>query len=72
MVCKLRLSLNMLPKMLYELLPYIYLSVGVGGVSVSSALIIVGSVILMSTGVLVLFMRYSYRQSIKRSRKIQY
>ena len=57
----------MLPKMLYELLPYIYLTVGVGGgVSINSAIVIVASVLFLMTGVVVIFMRYQYRQSIRR------
>ena len=57
----------MLPKMLYELLPYIYLSVGVGGgVSINSAIVIVASVLFLTAGIVVIYMRYQYRQSIRR------
>ena len=59
----------MLPKMLYELLPYIYLSLGLGGgVSIDSAIIFIASVLLTITGVIVLFMRFTYRQSIRKNR----
>ncbi len=56
----------MLPKMLYELLPYIYLSVGAGGFVINSAIIFVASISLMMTGALVLIMRFSYRRGIKQ------
>jgi len=61
----------MLPKFLYELLPYMYLSVGVGsGVTINSAIIFIASVLLMLTGILVLCMRVSYRRKIKRYRDV--
>jgi len=61
----------MLPKILYELLPYMYLSVGVGsGVTINSAIIFIASVLLMVTGILVLCMRISYRRDIKRYRDV--
>jgi len=56
----------MLPKMLYELLPYIYLSAGAGGFVINSAIIFVASISLMMTGALVLVMRFSYRRAIKQ------
>ncbi len=56
----------MLPKMFYELLPYLYLSVGAGGFIINSAIVFVASISLMMTGALVLIMRFSYRRSIKQ------
>lgn len=59
----------MLPKLLYELLPFLYLSVGVGGgVAINSTIIFIASVLLMVTGVLVLSMRVTYRREIRRLR----
>ncbi len=59
----------MLPKILYELLPYIYLSVGVGsGVVINSTIVIVASILLITTGILVLSMRIRYRREIRRHR----
>ena len=57
----------MLPKMLYELLPYLYLSVGAGGFIINSAIVFVASISLMTTGALVLMMRINYRRNIKQS-----
>ena len=52
----------MLPKMLYEILPFLYLSLGVGsGVAVNSIIVFITSVLLMATGILVLSMRVTYR-----------
>jgi len=57
----------MLPKILYELLPYLYLSVGAGGFIINSAIVFVASISLLMTGMLVLIMRFNYRRSIKQS-----
>jgi len=56
----------MLPKMLYELLPYLYLSAGASGFIINSAIVFVASISLMMTGALVLAMRFNYRRSIKQ------
>ena len=59
----------MFPKILYELLPFIYLSVGVGsGMVINSTIVIVASILLIATGILVLSMRISYRREIRRNR----
>ncbi len=56
--------------MLYELLPFMYLSVGVGGgVAINSIIVFIASVLLMSTGILVLTMRITYRREIRRVRR---
>ncbi len=52
--------------MLYELLPYLYLSAGLGGFIINSAIVFVASISLMMTGVLVLIMRINYRRGIKK------
>ncbi len=57
----------MLPKLLYELLPFLYLSVGVGsGVAINSTIVFIASVLLMVTGIAVLSMRVTYRREIRR------
>ena len=54
----------MLPKVLYELLPYIYLSIGFGsGVTIGSTIVFIASVLLMATGILVLTTRITHRQA---------
>lgn len=59
----------MLPKMLYELLPYLYLSVGAyGGFVINSAIVIVGSFLLIATAILIISMRITYRRKIKQLR----
>ena len=56
--------------MLYELLPFMYLSVGVGGgVAINSIIVFIASVLLMSTGILVLTMRITYRREVRRVRR---
>ena len=60
---------KMLPKILYELLPFIYLSVGVGsGAIINSTIVLVASILLIATGILVLSMRIRYRRKIRRNR----
>jgi len=59
----------MIPRILYELLPFIYLSVGVGsGMVINSTIVIVASILLISAGILVLSMRIRYRRAIRRNR----
>lgn len=61
----------MLPKLLYELLPFLYLSVGVGsGVVVNSAMVFIASALLVVAGIVVLSMRITYRREMRRLRKI--
>lgn len=57
----------MLPKILYELLPFMYLSVGLGsGVVIHSTIVFIAAILLMLAGVLVLAMRFTYRREIRR------
>lgn len=59
----------MLPKVLYETLPYLYLSVAVSsGLTINSPIVFIASVLLMLTGVLIISMRINYRREIRRSR----
>ena len=61
----------MLPKLLYELLPFLYLSVGVGsGVAINSTIVLIASVLLMVAGIVVLSMRVTYRREIRRLRSL--
>ena len=61
----------MLPKLLYELLPFLYLSVGLGsGVVINSTIVFIASVLLMTAGIVVLNMRVSYRREIRRLRAL--
>jgi len=49
------------------MLPFIYLSLGIGGgVAINSIIVFIGSVLLMAAGILVLSMRISYRREIRR------
>ncbi len=58
---------EMLPRMLYELLPFIYLGVGLGGsVLINSAIVFIASILLSMAGILVLTMRIRYRRQIRR------
>jgi len=60
----------MLPKFLYELLPFLYLGIGIGGgVAINSVIVFIASVLLMAAGILVLTMRISYRRDIRRQRR---
>ncbi len=57
----------MLPKMLYELLPYLYLSIGAGsGMVINSTIVLIGSFLLIAAGLLVISMRITYRRKIRR------
>ena len=61
----------MLPKLLYELLPFLYLSVGVGsGVVVNSTMVFIASALLVMAGIVVLSMRITYRREVRRLRKL--
>jgi len=56
--------------MFYELLPFMYLSVGIGGgVAINSIIVFIASVLLMATGILVLTMRITYRREVRRTRR---
>ena len=59
----------MLPKVLYELLPYLYLSIGAGsGMVINSTIVLIGSFLLIAAGLLVISMRITYRRRIRRLR----
>ncbi len=59
----------MLPKFLYESLPYLYLCLAVSSsLMFNTPIVFLASVLLMLTGVLVITMRINYRRDIRRSR----
>ena len=56
--------------MFYEFLPFMYLSVGIGGgIAINSIIVFIASVLLMATGILVLTMRITYRREVRRVRR---
>lgn len=62
----------MLPKVLYELLPYLYVSVAVSsGLTINSPIVFIASVVLTLTGVLVIKMRINYRRDNRRFRCLE-
>ena len=55
----------MLPRSLYELLPYIYLGVGAIGCALSdSELILIGSMLVILAGLRILWLRIDYRRTV--------
>ena len=57
----------MLPRKLYELLPYLYMLTGVVcAVLVDSTVVLISSMLLIVAGVFVLMMRRSYRRSTNK------
>ena len=52
----------MMPRGLYELLPYLYIAAGItGGLMIDTSLIMIGSLLLVSAGLLTLYMRFQHR-----------
>ena len=61
----------MLPKLLYELLPFLYLSIGLGsGAAIDSTIIFIASALLVAAGIMVLSMRVTYRRELRRLKEI--
>ena len=57
----------MLPRRLYELLPFLYISTGmVSVVLVDSTIVLISSMLLIITGVFIFFMRRSFRKSLNQ------
>ena len=55
----------MLPRQLYELLPYIYIVTGITcAVLIDSTIVLISSILLIVTGVFVLLMRRNFRRSL--------
>ena len=55
----------MLPRKLYELLPYLYILIGIASSTlIDSAIVLVSSILLIVTGVFVLYMRRTFRKSL--------
>jgi hypothetical protein len=58
----------MFPKLIYESLPYIYLSLGLsGGLVITTTIVVVASILLIAAGILIITMRIRYRRWIRRS-----
>lgn len=58
----------MLPRKLYELLPFLYMFTGVVcAVLIDSTIVLISSMLLIVTGVFVLLMRRNFRKSLNRS-----
>ncbi len=56
----------MLPRGLYELLPYLYLAIGsFSGLMIDSTLILIASLLLIAAGALTLYTRWNYRKAAK-------
>lgn len=63
----------MLPRSLYELLPYIYLVIGtISGLLIDSNLILIASLLLIFAGILSIVTRYAYRRAHMQPDKIQF
>ena len=57
----------MLPRKLYELLPYLYIGTGVVcAILIDSTIVLISSMLLIVAGVFVLLMRRNFRKSINR------
>ncbi len=55
----------MLPRKLYELLPYLYVVTGIISASLVNSMIVrISSILLILAGIFVLIMRWNYRRSI--------
>jgi hypothetical protein len=58
---------KMLPRILYELLPYLYILTGiVSAALIDSTIVLISSMLLIITGVFVLLMRRSFRKSLSQ------
>jgi hypothetical protein len=58
---------KMLPRILYELLPYLYILTGiVSAALIDSTIVLISSMLLIITGVFVLLMRRSFRKSLNQ------
>ena len=55
----------MFPRVIYELLPYLYLGIGFStGLIFNSSIIFIAASLLIATGISILYMRYSYRRRL--------
>lgn len=61
----------MLPRKLYEMLPFLYIFTGVVcAVLIDSTIVLISSMLLIVTGVFVLLMRRNFRKSLIRSAEL--
>jgi len=57
----------MLPRFIYEVLPYLYLSIGLTtGLIFHSSVIFIAASLLIATGISILYMRFSYRRKLQQ------
>ncbi len=57
----------MLPRPLYELLPYLYLAIGFStSLILDSSMVFIAATLLIATGIAILFMRFNYRRNIRQ------
>jgi hypothetical protein len=62
---------KMLPRRLYELLPYLYIVTGlVSAALIDSTVVLISSILLIITGVFVFLMRRNYRKSLNQRQKL--
>jgi len=58
---------KMLPRRLYELLPFLYISTGiVSAALIDSTIVLISSMLLIITGVFIFLMRRSFRKSLNQ------
>ncbi len=56
---------TMLPRAIYELLPYLYITIGVStSLALSTGVIMVAAALLISAGLVILSMRFNYRRKL--------
>jgi hypothetical protein len=61
---------KMLPRRLYELLPFLYISTGiVSAALIDSTIVLISSMLLIVTGIFVLLMRRNFRKSLNKRYK---
>ena len=63
---------KMLPRKLYELLPYLYIVTGIFSAAlIDSTVVLISSMLLIITGVFIFLMRRSFRKSLIRRYELQ-
>ncbi len=57
----------MLPRIIYEILPYSYIAIGLSAsLALSSSVIVVAAMLMISAGIVILSMRFNYRRELAR------
>ena len=63
---------KMLPRKLYELLPYLYIVTGIFSAAlIDSTVVLISSMLLIITGIFIFLMRRSFRQSLNQRYELQ-